>query len=135
MSIITAILVLGVLVFVHELGHFLVAKYFGVGVLEFAIGFGRVLTRFQFGETTYSIRLIPLGGFVRMAGDDPTMVNGDSNRSDKEVTEQAAAGASPLEGSDEKLTPIQEAMVKDDRSPQGDRWSGDGRWRVSGHAG
>ena len=113
MSIITAILVLGVLVFVHELGHFLVAKYFGVGVLEFAIGFGRVLTRFQFGETTYSIRLIPLGGFVRMAGDDPTMVNGDSNRSDKEVAEQAAAGASPLEGSDEKLTPIQEAMVKD----------------------
>ena len=48
-----------------------------------------------------------------MTGDDPTMVNGESNRNDKEVAEQAAAGASPLEGSDEKLTPIQEAMVKD----------------------
>jgi regulator of sigma E protease len=113
MSIITAILVLGILVFVHELGHFLVAKYFGVGVLEFALGFGRVLTRFQFGETTYTVRMIPLGGFVRMAGDDPTMVHGDPNRSEKEIAEQAAAGASPIEGGDEKLTPLQEAMVKD----------------------
>jgi regulator of sigma E protease len=113
MSIITAILVLGILVFVHELGHFLVAKYFRVGVLEFALGFGPVLTRFQFGETTYTIRAIPLGGFVRMAGDDPTMVHAGLNRSEQEILEQASAGASPLEGGEEKLTPIQEAMVKD----------------------
>ncbi|MEY4667413.1 MAG: metalloprotease RseP [Pseudomonadota bacterium] len=107
------IIVVGVLVFVHELGHFLVAKFFGVGVLEFALGFGRVVTRFQFGETTYTIRLIPLGGFVRMAGDDPTLVHGDPNRSEKEIVEQASAGASPIEGGEEKLTPLQEAMVKD----------------------
>lgn len=112
MGIISAIIVLGVLVFVHELGHFLVAKFFGVGVLEFALGFGRVLTRFQFGETTYTIRLVPLGGFVRMAGDDPTLVHGEG-KSEAEVAEQAAAGASPLEGGQEKLTPLQEKMVKD----------------------
>ena len=113
MGIISAILVLGVLVFVHELGHFLVAKYFGVGVLEFAVGFGRVITRFQFGETTYTIRMIPLGGFVRMAGDDPTLVHGQPGQTEQELLEQAAAGASPIEGGGEKLTPLQEAMVKD----------------------
>ena len=112
MGIISAIIVLGVLVFVHELGHFLVAKYFGVGVLEFALGFGRVLTRFQFGETTYTIRAVPLGGFVRMAGDDPTLVYGDG-KTEAEISEQAAAGASPLEGGQDKLTPLQEKMVKD----------------------
>ena len=113
MGIISAILVLGILVFVHELGHFLVAKYFGVGVIEFAVGFGRVLTRFQFGETTYTIRMIPLGGFVRMAGDDPTLVHGQPGQTEQELLEQAAAGASPIEGGREKLTPLQEAMVKD----------------------
>jgi regulator of sigma E protease len=113
MGIISAILVLGILVFVHELGHFLVAKYFGVGVIEFAVGFGRVLTRFQFGETTYTIRMIPLGGFVRMAGDDPTLVHGQPGQTEQELLEQAAAGASPIEGGKEKLTPLQEAMVKD----------------------
>lgn len=112
MGIISAVIVLGVLVFVHELGHFLVAKFFGVGVLEFALGFGRVLTRFQYGETTYTIRAIPLGGFVRMAGDDPTLVSGEG-KSDEEIVEQAASGASPIEGSQERLTPLQEKMVRD----------------------
>lgn len=112
MGIISAIIVLGILVFVHELGHFLVAKFFGVGVLEFALGFGQVLTRFQFGETTYTIRAVPLGGFVRMAGDDPTLVHGEG-KSDAEIAEQAASGASPIEGSQERLTPLQEKMVRD----------------------
>ena len=58
------------LFFVHELGHFLVAKWCGVGVLEFAIGFGPKLYGFKWGETTYTIRVIPLGGFVRMIGED-----------------------------------------------------------------
>jgi regulator of sigma E protease len=112
MGIISAIIVLGVLVFVHELGHFLVAKFFGVGVLEFALGFGPVLTRFQFGETTYTIRAVPLGGFVRMAGDDPTLVSSEG-KSEAEMIEQAASGASPIEGSQEQLTPVQEKMVRD----------------------
>jgi len=66
-----AVLVLGVLIFVHELGHFLVAKLRRVGVFEFAIGFGKKIWRRRIGETYYAIGIIPLGGYVRMCGDDP----------------------------------------------------------------
>ncbi len=64
-------LVLGVLVFVHELGHFLVAKWLGVRVLSFSIGMGPRLFGFRKGGTDYRLSLLPLGGFVRMAGDSP----------------------------------------------------------------
>jgi len=64
-------LVLGVLVFVHELGHFLVAKWLGVRVVSFSIGMGPRVFGFRRGETDYRISLLPLGGFVRMAGDNP----------------------------------------------------------------
>jgi len=62
---------LGFLIFVHEAGHFLVAKFFGVRVLVFSFGFGKRLTGFRKGDTDYRISLIPLGGYVRMAGDTP----------------------------------------------------------------
>ncbi|MBZ4417056.1 RIP metalloprotease RseP [Myxococcus sp. RHSTA-1-4] len=65
------IVLLGVLVTVHELGHFLVAKACGVKVLKFSIGFGPKLIGFTKGETEYQIALLPLGGFVKMAGDLP----------------------------------------------------------------
>lgn len=110
MGILISILVLGVLVFVHELGHFLVAKFFGVGVLEFALGFGRPLCRWQGKETTYSIRAIPLGGFVRMAGDDPVAVYGESVVGPRLEVD----GASPMEGSQEELTESQQSMVQDE---------------------
>ncbi len=61
---------LGIMVLVHELGHFLVAKRSKIGVLEFAIGMGPALFSIQRGETLYSIRAIPLGGFCRMEGED-----------------------------------------------------------------
>ncbi|WP_224245941.1 RIP metalloprotease RseP [Hyalangium gracile] len=64
-------LLLGVLVTVHELGHFLVAKACGVKVLKFSFGFGPKLLGFTKGETEYQIALLPLGGFVKMAGDVP----------------------------------------------------------------
>jgi regulator of sigma E protease len=62
-------LILGVLVFVHELGHFLVAKWLGVRVLSFSIGMGPRVAGFTRGGTDYRISLLPLGGYVRMAGD------------------------------------------------------------------
>ncbi|MCE9666750.1 RIP metalloprotease RseP [Myxococcus stipitatus] len=65
------LLLLGVLVTVHELGHFLVAKACGVKVLKFSIGFGPKLVGFTKGETEYQIALLPLGGYVKMAGDLP----------------------------------------------------------------
>ncbi|MDQ3266944.1 MAG: RIP metalloprotease RseP [Myxococcota bacterium] len=64
-------LLLGVLVTVHELGHFLVAKACRVKVLRFSIGFGPALLRFTRGETEYRLAALPLGGYVKMAGDMP----------------------------------------------------------------
>ena len=64
-------ILLGLLIFVHELGHFLVAKYCGVRVEIFSLGFGKKILQFKRGDTIYCISLIPLGGYVKMFGDDP----------------------------------------------------------------
>ncbi len=66
------VLVLGALVFVHELGHFLLAKRAKVGVLKFSLGFGPKLLGVKRGETEYLISALPLGGYVKMIGEDPT---------------------------------------------------------------
>jgi regulator of sigma E protease len=63
--------VLGVLIFVHELGHFLMARRIGVRVLTFSLGFGPKLVSFRRGDTEYCISAIPLGGYVKMAGENP----------------------------------------------------------------
>ena len=68
-SVLKIVILLGFLVFIHELGHFLVAKWCKVKVKEFAIGFGPVLFSKQGKETKYQIRAIPLGGFVSMEGE------------------------------------------------------------------
>lgn len=65
------ILFLGPLVFFHELGHFLFARLFGVRVETFSIGFGPKILKFKKGDTEYAVSLIPLGGYVKMFGDDP----------------------------------------------------------------
>ena len=62
---------LGVLIFVHELGHFLAARRIGVRVLTFSLGFGPKLLSFTRGDTEYCISAIPLGGYVKMAGENP----------------------------------------------------------------
>ena len=64
------LVVLGVLIFFHELGHFLAAKYFGVKVLKFSLGFGPKLVGKQMGETEYLISALPLGGYVKMLGEN-----------------------------------------------------------------
>ena len=63
--------VLGVLVFVHELGHFMAARRLGIRVLTFSLGFGPKLLKFRRGDTEYAISAIPLGGYVKMAGESP----------------------------------------------------------------
>lgn len=65
------IFVLGVLVFVHELGHFLVARWLGVRVITFSVGFGPKLFSFRRGDTEYALSILPLGGYVKMAGENP----------------------------------------------------------------
>jgi regulator of sigma E protease len=88
MSIITAILALGILVFIHELGHFLFAKFFSVQVLEFAVGFGPRVWGQQFRGTAYSIRAIPLGGYVRMAGESPLDLEEERTEESAEIEER-----------------------------------------------
>lgn len=65
----------GLLVFVHELGHFIFAKRAGMLVREFAIGFGPKVFSYRKSETLYTIRLLPLGGYVRVAGEDPEIID------------------------------------------------------------
>lgn len=74
-TILAFIVVFGTIVFVHEFGHFLFAKRAGMLVREFAIGFGPKLVSFKKGETQYTIRMLPLGGYVRVAGEDPEIVD------------------------------------------------------------
>lgn len=70
-SILSFIVVLGVLIFFHEFGHFLVARLFGVGVEKFSLGFGPRLIGKKVGITDYRISAIPLGGYVKMVGEEP----------------------------------------------------------------
>ncbi len=76
LSLIYFILVLGVLIMVHELGHMAAARSVGVKVERFSFGFGPKIFSFKKGDTEYLISLIPLGGYVKMAGDDPSDVSG-----------------------------------------------------------
>ncbi|MEE8423676.1 MAG: RIP metalloprotease RseP [Thermodesulfobacteriota bacterium] len=80
-TVVIFIVVLGVLVFVHELGHFLVAKASGVSVLKFSLGFGPKIIGKKVGETEYLISALPLGGYVKMLGEGP----------DEEITEEEQA--------------------------------------------
>ncbi len=75
MTIVLFLIILGALVFVHELGHFLAAKKAGIRVDEFAIGFPPKLYGKKVGETTYSLNLIPFGGYVKIFGDDADMMS------------------------------------------------------------
>jgi regulator of sigma E protease len=70
-TLLAFLFVLGVLIFVHELGHFLAARYHGVRVITFSLGFGPKLLKFTRGGTEYCVSAIPLGGYVKMAGENP----------------------------------------------------------------
>ena len=69
-TVLCVILIFGLIIFIHELGHFLTAKMFGVKVHEFALGMGPKLFGKQKGDTLYSVRMIPMGGYVKMEGED-----------------------------------------------------------------
>src|SRR6187200_1990219 len=70
-NILVALVVLGVIIVIHELGHFLVAKFFKIRVETFSVGFGPRLVGFRYGDTDYRISALPLGGYVKMAGENP----------------------------------------------------------------
>src|SRR5438552_5521558 len=68
--IIVFVVVLGAMVVIHEFGHFIVAKFFGIRVEVFSVGFGKRLWGVKKGDTDYRVSLIPLGGYVKMAGEN-----------------------------------------------------------------
>ena len=72
LSLVTFLIVLGVLVMVHELGHFIMARRIGVRVECFSLGFGPKIFGLKRGDTEYMISAVPLGGYVKLSGDDPT---------------------------------------------------------------
>lgn len=85
------IFIFGLVVLAHELGHFLVAKRVGIRVDEFGMGFGKRLYAFKRGETTYSLNLIPLGGFVKLAGmDGDGEIESGRSYNDKNVWQKIA---------------------------------------------
>ena len=95
-TIVGAVFVFGIIVMIHELGHFLTAKACGMRVDEFAIGIGPNVLKKQKGETLYSIRLLPLGGFNKIAGMDPSEEAGERGFNRKPVWQRfivIAAGA------------------------------------------
>lgn len=72
---ILAIIIFGVIIFIHEFGHFFVAKLCGIKVNKFALGMGPKILKKQIGETEYSLRLFPVGGFCAMEGEDQESEN------------------------------------------------------------
>ena len=74
-STVSMLVVLGIMVLVHEFGHFAVAKLCGVRVEVFSIGFGKRLFGFRRGDTDYRLSLLPLGGYVKMSGESPGEVS------------------------------------------------------------
>ena len=92
LKILAALLLLGVVIMIHEFGHFLAARAMGVRVNEFAIGMGPKLLKFRKGETLYTIRAIPIGGFCAMEGEDeeaptPSAIGGNSDRDSEPADE------------------------------------------------
>jgi regulator of sigma E protease len=80
MTLLYAVVLLGILIFVHELGHFLFAKILGVKVEKFSLGFGPRVVGKTFGETEYRISAVPLGGYVKMLGEEPGEELAESER-------------------------------------------------------
>ena len=93
-TLISFLVVLGILVFIHELGHFIIAKLSGVGVLKFSLGFGPKIIGIKRGETEYLISALPLGGYVKMVGEatDEEVKPEDNEKSfaNKPVVKRAA---------------------------------------------
>ncbi len=101
MIVLNFVIVLGILIFVHELGHFLVAKWMGVKVEKFSLGFGPKLFGRQIGETEYLISAFPLGGYVKMFG--------EGGFNEVEMIEQDGVQQQSGENSEEGAAPLTEA--------------------------
>lgn len=94
LTLVSSVLIFGLLIFFHELGHYLVAKKTGIGVHEFAIGFGPRVLKWHGQDTIYSLRAFPLGGFVRLMGEDSDEVQHEQSFQNQPVWSRFAVIAS-----------------------------------------
>lgn len=97
MMVVYAIIVLGVLIFVHELGHFLFAKMLGVSVEKFSLGFGPKLIGKKIGETEYLLSAFPLGGYVKMFGEGGFIEGGESHHPPEDEEAGSEAASEPVQ--------------------------------------
>jgi regulator of sigma E protease len=105
MMVIYAVIVLGVLIFVHEFGHFLVAKLFNVKIEKFSLGFGPKLVGKKIGETEYLVSAFPLGGYVKMFGEGGFIEGGETHHPvSEEEEENAVKGAGEAVAVQRELT-------------------------------
>jgi regulator of sigma E protease len=96
MTVVYAIIVLGILIFVHELGHFLLAKLMGVSVEKFSLGFGPKLIGKKIGETEYLLSAFPLGGYVKMFGEGGFIEGGEQDPRPEDESAPTDATAEPV---------------------------------------
>jgi regulator of sigma E protease len=96
MTVVYAIIVLGILIFVHELGHFLLAKLMGVSVEKFSLGFGPKLFGKKIGETEYLISAFPLGGYVKMFGEGGFIEGGEQDPRPEDENAPTVATSEPV---------------------------------------
>ncbi|WP_047865822.1 M50 family metallopeptidase [Rubrobacter aplysinae] len=136
MTIVVAILGLIFLIFIHEMGHMLVAKAFGVRVPEFAIGFGPPLVQKKLGKTTYSFRLILLGGFAKIAGMGDSEVPSDRRdsrfeeaRSRKAGSQEAHSGSMTWLEGEEDFVPPEPERDGGDAEPAPDTYYAKAGWK------
>ena len=96
MSILMAIIVFGLIILIHEIGHFVAARRYGIMVEEFAIGMGPKLVGLQRGETLYTIRALPIGGFCKMYGDEADPLDAHNEHLDHEALKDRSLNSKPI---------------------------------------
>lgn len=135
MYILLSILIFGFLIFIHELGHFLVARWCGVQVLEFAIGMGPKLlsVKSKKSGTVYALRLIPLGGFVSMLGENGMEAvqgdNGEGESDSKDASDEIFINRTDWEAEDPKASSMAEAKKEYDTSSDPRSYSNQSVWK------
>lgn len=114
-QLLSFIVLIGSVVFIHELGHYLAARMCGVGVLKFSLGFGPTLWRKEYKGTEYRIGILPFGGYVRMVGDMPDLITGKQATDDEVRSEELIADRKTGDKieTQEVLSPEALAMIAD----------------------
>jgi membrane-associated protease RseP (regulator of RpoE activity) len=123
-TILSFIVVIGILILIHELGHFVVARWMGVGVERFSVGFGPVLLRWKGKETEYCLSLVPVGGYVKMMGEESPLEGKGSGVVDPGKSFSVKPPARPLRDRGSRMTTSSWAARFCRQFSAASRWAG-----------